>query len=79
LPRNCDAVIDTKSWRAPRIFEVLQQNGKVDHKEMYQVFNMGIGMAVIVAERDAKRVMDALKAKRIGRIERGRGKTRLLF
>jgi len=79
LPRNCDAVIDTKSWRAPRIFEVLQQNGKVDPEEMYQVFNMGIGMVAIVAERDAKRVMAALKAKRIGRIERGRGKTRLLF
>jgi phosphoribosylformylglycinamidine cyclo-ligase len=79
LPPNCDAAIDTKSWRVPRIFEVLQQNGKVDHEEMYQVFNMGIGMVAIVAEHDAKRVMAALKAKRIGRIERGRGKTRLEF
>jgi phosphoribosylformylglycinamidine cyclo-ligase len=79
LPRNCDAAIDTKSWQVPRIFEVLQQNGKVDPEEMYQVFNMGIGMVAIVAERDARRVMAALKAKRIGRIERGRGKTRLEF
>jgi phosphoribosylformylglycinamidine cyclo-ligase len=78
LPRHFDAAIDTKSWRVPRIFEVLQQNGKVDPEEMYQVFNMGIGMVAIVAERDAKRVMAALKAKRIGRIERGTGKTRLL-
>src|SRR6185437_3556910 len=44
LPTNCDAVIETKSWRVPRIFEVLKENGKIDSREMYQVFNMGIGM-----------------------------------
>ena len=79
LPRNCDAVIETKSWSVPRIFQTLQQNGRVDSAEMYQVFNMGIGMVAIVAERDAKRATSVLKAKRIGRIERGRGQTRLVF
>ncbi|HEV2047158.1 MAG TPA: phosphoribosylformylglycinamidine cyclo-ligase [Chthoniobacterales bacterium] len=79
LPKNCDAVIETKSWRVPRIFQLLQQNRNVDPIEMYQVFNMGIGMAAIVSERDAKRTMSILKAKRIGRIERGSGKTRLVF
>jgi phosphoribosylformylglycinamidine cyclo-ligase len=78
LPKNCDAVIDTKSWRVPQIFKVLQQNGNVDPKEMFQVFNMGIGMAAIVSKRDAKRAMSILHAKRIGRIERGSGKTRLI-
>jgi phosphoribosylformylglycinamidine cyclo-ligase len=79
LPRNCDAVIETKSWRVPRIFQILQKNGNVDHQEMYQVFNMGIGMVAIVSARDAKRAMSILRAKRIGRIERGSGKTRLTF
>ena len=79
LPKNCDAVIDTKSWRVPRIFQILQQNGKVSRAEMYQVFNMGIGMVAIVAERDARRATSMLGAKRIGRIERGSGKTRLVF
>lgn len=79
LPGNSDAVIDTKSWRVPRIFQDLQQDGRVDRVEMYQVFNMGIGMAVIVAERDAKRAMSILTAKKIGRIERGTGKTILIF
>src|SRR6476660_10107700 len=50
LPANCDAVIDTKSWRVPSIFQILQKNGNVDAQEMYQVFNMGIGMVAIVAE-----------------------------
>jgi phosphoribosylformylglycinamidine cyclo-ligase len=79
LPKNCDAVIDTKSWLVPRIFKTLQQKGRVRSSEMYQVFNMGIGMVAIVAERDAKRAMSILRAKRIGRIERGHGKARLLF
>src|SRR6202165_1572070 len=77
LPKNCDALIETKSSRAPRIFQILQRNEDVDLAEMYRVFNMGIGMAAIVSERDAKRTMSILKAKRIGRIERGSGKTRL--
>ncbi len=78
LPKNCDAVIETRNWPVPGIFQILQRNGKVDSAEMYQVFNMGIGMVAIVSERDAKRAMSTLRAKRIGRIERGTGKTRLL-
>jgi phosphoribosylformylglycinamidine cyclo-ligase len=79
LPKNCDAVIDTGEWRVPRIFELLQERGKVDAREMYQVFNMGVGMVAIVAERDARKVATQLKARAIGRIERGSGKTRLRF
>jgi phosphoribosylformylglycinamidine cyclo-ligase len=79
LPKNCDAVIETQSWHPPHIFQILQQNGNVAPTEMYQVFNMGIGMVAIVSERDVERAMSILKAKRIGRIERGSGKTRLDF
>jgi len=78
VPPNCDAIIETKSWKVPRIFQILQQNGNVDAQEMYQVFNMGIGMVVIVARQDAQRAKSILSAKRIGRIERGRGKAVLL-
>jgi len=79
LPLNCDAVIDTRKWRVPRIFQILQDNGNVDRQEMYQVFNMGLGMVAIVAERDANRAASVLHAKRIGRVERGSGKVRLKF
>src|SRR5438046_4914692 len=65
LPNKCDAVIDSKSWRVPQIFQTIQKNGKIDPAEMYQVFNMGIGMVAIVADRDAKKAMRILKAKRI--------------
>jgi phosphoribosylformylglycinamidine cyclo-ligase len=89
LPKNCDAVIDTKSWRVPQIFRTLQENGAVDRAEMYQVFNMGIGMVAIVSEKNAKRAVSILsangrtrrgeRARQIGRIERGGGKTILSF
>src|SRR6266487_2267053 len=77
LPPNCDAVVEAKSWKVPRIFQILQQNGNIDLREMYQVFNMGIGMTAVVAEHNTERAMSILRAKRIGRIERGSGKTLL--
>jgi phosphoribosylformylglycinamidine cyclo-ligase len=79
LPANCDAVIETKSWRPPRIFQILHQNGNIDLHEMYQVFNMGIGMTAVVSERDARRAMRMFKAKRIGQIARGNSRVRLKF
>ncbi len=79
LPKNCDAVIDTKSWSVPRICRTIERNGDVDPAEMYQVFNMGIGMVAIVSEKNARRAMSILKAKAIGRIERGSGRTQLTF
>jgi phosphoribosylformylglycinamidine cyclo-ligase len=78
LPHNCDAVIDTSSWRVPRIFEMIRENGKIERAEMYQVFNMGIGMVAVVSARQAVKAARLLKAKPIGRIERGTGRTRLL-
>jgi phosphoribosylformylglycinamidine cyclo-ligase len=79
LPKNCDAAINTKSWRVPPIFDVLQRKGKVDRTEMYQVFNMGIGMVAIVAAKHAEGIARQLRAKQIGRIVAGCGTTRLHF
>lgn len=77
LPKDCDAVIDTKSWKTPAIFEHIERGGGVDHAEMYQVFNMGIGMAVVVAPKDAAAVKKKLGARVIGSIERGNGVVQL--
>ena len=79
LPSNCDAVIETKSWRVPSIFQILQKNGSVDAEEMYQVFNMGVGMVAIVAERNAGSATSILRAKQIGRVKHGTGEVRLEF
>lgn len=80
LPVDCDAVIETRSWRVPRIFQHLQAMGDVPRDEMYQVFNMGIGMALVVAAESVEQVLAAPAGRgvrRIGRIQPGRGQVRL--
>ena len=79
LPRNCDALIDTNSWKVPALYSIIQEGGSVDREEMYQVFNMGIGMAVVVRAEDAVEVAKKLKARPIGRIAKGSGVVKLEF
>ena len=77
LPDGCDAVVDRTSWKVPAIFQILQERGGIDRDEMYQVFNMGIGMTAVVSPNDRATIAKQLRAKIIGRIERGRGAVRL--
>jgi phosphoribosylformylglycinamidine cyclo-ligase len=77
LPKSCDAFIDTASWTVPPIFRILEQAGNVPPTEMFQVFNMGMGMAVILDRKDAPAFMKLTRAKQIGRIESGTGVVRL--
>jgi phosphoribosylformylglycinamidine cyclo-ligase len=79
LPPDCDAVIDTARWKVPPIFGILQTGGRVPREEMFQVFNMGIGMALIVAEKHARETLRALPRSRlIGDIRPGSGQTQIV-
>jgi phosphoribosylformylglycinamidine cyclo-ligase len=77
LPADCDAAIDTGAWKVPAIFEIIGREGKVPRDEMYQVFNMGIGMVLIVSEKSAPDVLKQTKGRIIGRIVPGVGEVRL--
>ena len=57
LPAEANAVVDVASWPSPPIFDELQRLGQVSPDEMYRVFNMGIGMVLVVppAEVDSVR------------------------
>jgi phosphoribosylformylglycinamidine cyclo-ligase len=77
LPADCDAAIDTAAWKVPAIFETIGREGKVPREEMYQVFNMGIGMVLIVSEKSAPDVLKQTKGRVIGRIVPGAGEVRL--
>jgi phosphoribosylformylglycinamidine cyclo-ligase len=79
LPKTTDAVIDTHAWKVPAIFEHIATGGKIDRTEMYQVFNMGIGMAVIVGAKDWEKALELTKGRVIGQIEKGSGVVRLEF
>lgn len=60
LPERCKAVIARDSWDIPAIFRIIQEQGNVDMAEMLRVFNMGIGMTIVVDENDADEVMERL-------------------
>ncbi|MBQ3734689.1 MAG: phosphoribosylformylglycinamidine cyclo-ligase [Bacteroidales bacterium] len=49
--------VDESNWEKPTIFPFLEQYGKVDHREMFNVFNMGIGMVLMVDPNDADRTV----------------------
>jgi phosphoribosylformylglycinamidine cyclo-ligase len=78
LPKRTRAVIRKASWPRPEVFQWLQRAGDVAEDEMHRVFNCGIGMVVVVAQADAKRAMQRLRASgetvyAIGTIEKGSG------
>jgi phosphoribosylformylglycinamidine cyclo-ligase len=49
--------VDEHNWEKPAIFPFLEEYGKVDHREMFNVFNMGIGMVLMVDPKDADRTV----------------------
>ena len=76
LPSGCRAQIRLGSWPVPPIFTLIAQLGEVPQDDMLRTFNMGIGMMLVVSERDLDSVARALARKRepfwrIGIIVRG--------
>jgi phosphoribosylformylglycinamidine cyclo-ligase len=74
VPGPCRAVIHKGSWPIPPIFDLIRKVGGVEDEEMFRVFNMGIGMMIIVAEKDHAEILDRLeklgeKAYTLGTIE----------
>jgi phosphoribosylformylglycinamidine cyclo-ligase len=80
LPKGLAAQLDSKKWTRPPIFDLLQKKGDVDTAEMYRVFNMGIGMAVICAPENVKKLGKALpEAKVIGEVVKQKGEARVII
>ncbi|GLY12245.1 phosphoribosylformylglycinamidine cyclo-ligase [Pseudobacillus badius] len=78
LPEGLGAVITEGAWEVPEIFEALKVYGELDTKEMYNIFNMGIGLVMIVSaeeEEQAKQLIAKAgeKAYTIGRVISGEG------
>ncbi len=74
LPSGCNAIIDSSAWKVPTLFRMIESGGKVDREEMYRVFNMGIGMTLVVAPERANAVAAKVGGAIIGRIDRGAGR-----
>ncbi len=61
LPNGTKAVIDSKSWELPPVFQWLQQAGNVERTEMYRTFNCGIGMVISLPESEIDTAVSLLK------------------
>jgi len=76
LPEGAQAVIERGSWDVPAVFPWLQSLGDIDDDEMARVFNMGLGMVLVVSPYYAESILQQLadsdvKAWTIGRMVEG--------
>lgn len=62
IPDGLCARIDRNLIKVPKIFELLQRVGNISRRDMYNTFNMGVGMTVIVAQDDVTKTLESLKA-----------------
>jgi len=60
LPQHCKAVIERDSWEKPPIFEMLRAGGNIPEVEMYRTFNYGIGMTLVVPQKEVDDVIGRL-------------------
>lgn len=83
LPKGCEVIITKGTWEMPPLFQLIQAKGGVAEAELYQVFNMGIGMVLLVAADQADRTLRAVHAQNhrawlIGQVAKGRGQVRVV-
>lgn len=76
LPEHVSAEIDYGAWPILPIFDLLQKKGDVSNRDMFTTFNMGIGLVIVVAAKDADKTLETLRAAGetpyvIGRVTEG--------
>ena len=71
LPAGFGAVIERGKLRVPHIFRLIAEKGRVAEDEMFRVFNMGVGMVLVVSPRDADKVAGKLGGSIIGEVVKG--------
>lgn len=80
LPGGTAAQLDSQNWTTPPIFQLIQKRGNVERREMYRVFNMGVGMVLVCAPGKVTRLTQALpEAKVIGEIVPQKGRARVII
>jgi len=82
LPKSLDVVIKKGSWDMLPIFKIIEQKSGVPDDELYQVFNMGVGMVSIVVAEKANDVLKFIRAQQhkawvIGEVVKGKGVARV--
>ena len=79
IPDGLGAVIERNAVRVLPIFDLIAQEGNISERDMFNTFNMGVGMSIVVAREDAEKAVEILKANGedayvIGKIENSEDK-----
>ena len=78
LPPGRAARIDSRSWTIPPLFSLIQLRGRISRREMFRVFNMGIGMVLVCSADNSSPLQKSLpEARVIGRIVEHTGRQRV--
>lgn len=62
IPKGFGAKINRDALRIPAIFDLIMEQGNIPERDMFNTFNMGVGMSVVVAKEDAEKAIEILKA-----------------
>lgn len=83
LPKKAKCVINKDSWEIPVIFKIIQKKGEILEKEMFNVFNMGLGLILIAEKEKVEKIMEIAKKHKykpyiIGEVEEGDREVKIL-
>ena len=62
IPKGYSVKIERKAIKVLPIFDLIKSTGKIDERDMFNTFNMGVGMSVVVDKKDADKALEVLKA-----------------
>lgn len=80
LPKGMAAQLHSQTWAVPPIFQLIQKKGNVARREMYRVFNMGLGMVLVCSPEKVARLTKALpEARIIGEVVPQKGRARVII
>ena len=84
IPNYLSVEIDSQSWQMPEVFKWLKNEGNILQNDMYRIFNCGIGMVLIVNEKDVKDILNEISSNKlngylIGRVKDKNQKESVIF
>ena len=84
IPKYLSVEIDSQSWQIPEVFKWLKSEGNILQNDMYRIFNCGIGMVLIVNEKDVKDILNEISSNKlngylIGRVKDKNQKESVIF
>jgi phosphoribosylformylglycinamidine cyclo-ligase len=80
LPKGMAARLESRNWTVPPIFRLIQKRGNVERREMYRVFNMGLGLVVACSPEKVARLAQALpEARIIGEVVPQKGRAKVII